>query len=101
MELWVRSQDRETLIRIKNVSIDNENFVLGNLVSDDNKSVCDYWILGKYKTKRRALEVLDEIHQRLINIQCIELIGANNITQQMKRKMKRNGVDCVYEMPEE
>ncbi len=97
MKLWIRSQDRETLIRIKNVSIDNENFVLGNLVSDDNKSVCDYWILGKYKSKRRALEVLDEIHQRLVNLQCIELIGATNITQQMKR----NGVDCVYEMPEQ
>lgn len=66
MDLWIRSQDKETLIKCENVSIDNENYVLGNLVSDDNKSICDYWRLGHYKTKERALEVLDEIQKYIL-----------------------------------
>ena len=58
----MRSQDKESLLKIENISIDNENWVLGNLISDDNKCICDYWKLGHYKTKERALEVLDEIN---------------------------------------
>lgn len=65
MELWIRSQDRENLIKIENIIIDKENYVLGNLVSDDNKGICDYWRLGIYKSKERALEVLDEIQNIL------------------------------------
>ena len=65
MELWIRSQDKLNLIKIENVSIDDGNSILGNLISDDNKSICDYWRLGTYKTKERASEVLDEI-QRIL-----------------------------------
>ena len=70
MELWIRSQDKETLIKIENISIDSENYIIGNLISDDNKSICDYWRLGHYKTKERALEVLDEI-QKLLQPQMV------------------------------
>ena len=52
MDLWIRSQDRETLTKTE------------ILVIEDNMIV-DYYqkriILGEYKTKERALEVLDEI----------------------------------------
>ena len=65
MELWIRSQDKEVLLKIENISTDNENWVLGNLISDDNKCICDYWKLGHYATKERALEVLDEIQNIL------------------------------------
>ena len=65
MELWIRSQDKESLLKIENISINNENWVLGNLISDDNKCICDYWKLGHYETKERALEVLDEIQSKL------------------------------------
>lgn len=96
MKLWIRSQDREILIKIDNVGISNENLVLGNLVSDDNKSVCDYWILGQYKTKRRALEIIDEIQE------FIEKQGTNEIN--IDDNGLPNGVrhyGNVYQMPEE
>lgn len=92
MELWIRSQDRRILQKVDNIYL-NANY--------DNKRICsfidgDEMELATYKTKERALEVLDAIHQRLVNIQCLELTGADYISNQMKR----NGIDCVYLMPE-
>ena len=58
MELWIRSQDKEWLTKVEDLTL-------------DNFETC-YWIctknhcLGKYKTKERALEVLDEIQNILL-----------------------------------
>lgn len=96
MDLWIRSQDRECLIKIENISIDNENWVLGNLVSDDNKAICDYWKLGHYKTKERALEVLDEIQMHIKKQDTDELlVNSDGIITGQKHYGR------VYEMPEE
>lgn len=60
MELWVRSQDKEKLVRPTNLKIDYENQLYVIL------SKCNYrYRLGYYKTKERALEVLDEIQNIL------------------------------------
>ena len=91
MELWIRSQDKTTLIRSYEIYI--SEYGKGSYVIRAKKTS---HILGAYKTMGRALEVLDEIHQRLINIQCLELTGTDYISNQMKR----NGLDCVYQMPE-
>ena len=91
MELWIRSQDKTTLIRSYEIYI--SEYGKGSYVIRAKKTS---HILGAYKIMERALEVLDEIHQRLINIQCLELTGADYISNQMKR----NGLDCVYQMPE-
>ena len=91
MDLWIRSQDKEKLLKANDIAIEM-NMIYGYF--DKNT---EYEHLGSYATKERALEVLDEIHQRLINLQCIEITGADFITQQMKK----NGIDCVYEMPKE
>ena len=105
MELWVRSQDKETLIKIENISRDSENYIIGNLISDDNKSICDYWRLGHYKTKERALEVLDEI-QNILSIK-----NSFNLSEEIINKCFKNNTEeeiqkivktlAVYEMPEE
>ena len=89
MELWIRTQDKTTLIRSYEIYIAeySDSYVI--------RAKRTSHILGVYKKFERALEVLDEIHQRLINLQCIEITGADFISQQMKR----NGIDCVYEMP--
>ena len=105
MELWIRSQDRETLIKTENISIDNENYIIGNLISDDNKSICDYWRLGHYKTKERALEVLDEI-QDIVRLKQAWQLDENSF----QVCIKKGGYDeeqvvalmnmmYVYEMP--
>lgn len=59
MNLWVRSQDKRILIKVDNVFL-NANY--------DNKRISTYdgdsdTTLGEYKTKERAIEVLDEIEK--------------------------------------
>ena len=56
MELWIRSQDREILVKVSQIYIDDYN---GTEIRSKD------FILGQYKTKERALEVLDEI-QRIL-----------------------------------
>lgn len=69
MNLWIRSQDREKLLKVdglqyqnckleENVSVET-NAILGFYGSFEND------ILGEYKTKERALEILDEIQNIL------------------------------------
>lgn len=61
MNLWIRSQDKTKLVKVDNISYLD--------VSDDyEKEVHSLWndckgVLGIYKTKERALEVLSEIQE--------------------------------------
>ena len=69
MELWIRSQDKEKLLKISGIQyqncklVENEtveaNILIGFYSSYENE------ILGEYNTKERALEVLDEIQNIL------------------------------------
>lgn len=92
MELWIRSQDKECLVKVDNIEIQHhytykevvENYMPPNAtryedmrtrkVSKKDKYIksvimCnDEIFLGKYKTKERALEVLDEIQSILEQI---------------------------------
>ena len=58
MELWIRSQDREHLMKTTDVdiSVDDKTIILIN-----------NYEMAKYKTKERALEVLDEIQNKMLN----------------------------------
>ena len=59
MELWIRSQDKENLIPIKNPICVYDNKII-------YKESASYVItIGEYETKERALEVLDEIQNIL------------------------------------
>lgn len=56
MELWIRSQDRESLIKADNLGL------FGNrIVFIPNRPTGGRMTIGRYKTEERALEVLDEI----------------------------------------
>ena len=61
MELWIRSQDENSLIKANNIYSDvlpeDGYYKIFNMPDED--------ILGKYITKERALEVLDEIQDIL------------------------------------
>ena len=63
MELWIRSQDREDLIKAYNFRILYESDIAINV--EIRGSCLEYLIVGKYKTKERAIEVLDDIQNRL------------------------------------
>lgn len=78
MELWIRSQDKEVLTRVVDIWKDADKNEIWSKSSFAIKNC-----LGIYKTKERALEVLDEIQDLLQNA----YIGNSN--------------RIVYEMPKE
>ena len=63
MELWIRSQDKEVLMKVGNIKYVeyNGNHIL-NAFNTDQMGDFD---IGIYKTKTRALEVLNEIQYEL------------------------------------
>ena len=79
MELWIRSQDKEDLIKVDNLGLaylGKYNFVdkIGDIHREEYH-ICQFeenchTTLGYYKTKERAIEVLDEIQNKinLINL---------------------------------
>jgi hypothetical protein len=84
--IWIRSQDKKRLVFATNVYIDDYgNFTL---VKADSR------IIGEYPTKKRALQVLDEIHARIAS----GTIEAHEGETGTWRKVEKYGV--VYIMPE-
>lgn len=74
MELWIRSQDKEDLIEVDNIGLaylGKYGFVdkIGDIHREEYH-ICQFeenchTTLGYYKTKERALEVLEEIQNIL------------------------------------
>lgn len=106
MELWIRTQDRMNLVKINQVSLNYQNNkqIIANYIPEiyENSS-CYYELLGTYKTKERALEVLDEIQERIMLINTINiakdtdsLIACKNVLTEEKIK----GLNYPYQMPE-
>ena len=102
MELWIRSQDKETLIKIEHLDIYNswDNWIIEECGVD----------LGHYKTKERALEVLDEIQdilkpKMIVNtykVEQAELCDGTQFIQPMLDDIQiQNATSYVYQMPEE
>ena len=90
MELWIRSQDKEMLSLVKTLFIED--------INDDNKlfGITDgYVYYGEYNSKERALEVLDEIQEHIINQGKTAIITEDGINN----KIVYYG--NVYEMPKE
>lgn len=66
MDLWIRSQDEEFLMKIDNINLgldldSNEPCRLFTFVGGAVTS----FTLGIYKSRERALEVLDEIQEHI------------------------------------
>lgn len=95
MNLWVRSQDKENLIPIKNPICVYDNKII-------YKESASYVItIEEYKTKERALEVLDEIQRTIAKNQSLISL-MHNFTD---LKGNEEGVaqifkDMIYQMPE-
>lgn len=59
MDLWIRSQDRKTISKANKIYMEHNEERMYNInIYDDCSNT-----LGTYKTKERALEVLDEINE--------------------------------------
>ena len=61
MDLWIRSQDKEVLQKITSLFVNDDGYIFSYDYINSNEV-----FLGTYKTKERALEVLDEIHNILM-----------------------------------
>ena len=108
MELWVRSQNKRYLQKIKSLCLDdNDNeervIIYGNISDEDFE-------LGSYATIERALEVLDEIQNILKPIIYYEPITRERIDYtkpyvQMEQIGSKSIIEelstYVYEMPKE
>ena len=86
MDLWIRSQDRTTLITSYEIYIAEQC----NMYVIRAKKTSH--VLGVYSTFERALEILDEISD--------ELISANYMPLEENEKITC-GSARVYEMPKE
>ena len=62
--LWIRSQNQTELIKLRELHIAQHDNC--HMITDYPKGYGGT-NLGKYKTKKRALEVLDEIAMYLVN----------------------------------
>lgn len=90
MELWVRSQDKELLMKTPELRYKQKGNVHSLLAYDTSGG---YRILGVYKSKERAIEILDEI-QDIFSLK-IENISYNEADLFLKAKM----LNSCYQMP--
>ena len=74
MELWVRSQDKEVLTKVVDIWKDADKNEIWSQSSFATKNC-----LGIYKTKERAIEVLNEIEERIMLINTINLVKDKRI----------------------
>lgn len=106
MDLWIRSQDGKLLKKAETLWI---------LEYEERAEICHEWTtFGIYKTKERALQILDEIQNILqpIVIYHEPKLDYNNLidamskdvclhtTQQVEMELKQVG-QIVYQMPKE
>lgn len=114
MELWIRSQDGERLTRCYDLRVYYAK-------QDDVWVIEDCDDLGSYKTRERALEVLDEIQEKFKNKYLAKvnpIVNQKDFDKLIKAYEEFNGIDLiastelvdikpinkevlVYEMPKE
>ena len=105
MDLWIRSQDKTKLIKISFIEYGEYNDI--HFINGFSTNGVDNYDLGIYKSKERALEVLDEI-QKILKPQLI-IKDSGKIISSFEDTVIREGATYelkelstyVYEMPKE
>lgn len=92
--MWIRSQDKLRLFI--NPKLNIQNFYYDEFSIVDISDNSDY-ILGIYKSKERAIEVLDEIQKAILGY--IPVIDRDRYTG--IATISTTTKQIVYEMPEE
>lgn len=72
MELWVRSQDKELLMKTPELRYKQKGNDYSLLAYDTSSG---YRILGVYKSKERAIQILDEIQNFMRDFACVKKIN--------------------------
>lgn len=96
--MWIRSQDKRILQKVDNIFLD-ANYGNKRISTYDGNNT----ELGTYKTKERALEVLDMIENTLIARRMIDIYGNNSALfngisgENIKKTFNTT---AVFDMPE-
>ncbi len=99
MDLYIRSQDKTDLSKNNRLKIREHTFENGEkeyFIFLNNNSMSD--VVGIYKTKERALEVLDEIQDKIVINYGYELATNSGIRPD---NIKSKSYTAVYEMPQD
>lgn len=91
--MWIRSQEGMSLRQYDGIFINyqRQTEICGDSKSLEIDSDESYFVLGRYESKERALEVLDEIQNKIVYIELVKIGEANPINKDY----------FIYEMPEE
>lgn len=93
MEIWIRSQNRELLVRCNDIRIYTQQYshnIIANYTTDING---DVWVcLGGYSSKEKAMMVLDSIHAKTIN---------NEYCRSTGNTLNGKFISGVFNMPQE
>ena len=95
MELWIRSQDSEMLYRANEIFLEYK--VCEELGIKEYFINVNHEIFGTYKSKERALEVLDEIQNFINRKDELSYVQTTEIIEIQSTKEIEN----VFQMPQE
>ena len=93
----MRSQDKMNLVKIRQISLNyrNNKQIIANYMPDSFENSGEYYeLLGTYKTKERAIEILDEIQDELISSDFMPI-------EKNEEVVLTCGSARIYEMPED
>lgn len=92
----MRSQDRMNLVKVRQISLDYQNNkqIIANYMPELYENSGEYYeILGTYKTKERAIEILDEIQEAKL--------GNFHYRCPSNVKISSKEDTIIYQMPED
>lgn len=92
MELWIRSQNKHSLSKVYDLQLDSFNAKKDKVLIINSRTNTDCIYLAEYDTVERALEVLDEIQNKIA-----KLNYQNHFLNKDFNLIESN----IYEMPEE
>lgn len=97
--MWIRSQDKEKLIKANNMLFIREIVNAGYAIAYDLYNNDEFINLGIYKSKEKAIEVLDDISKQLSMNKAIEI--CSNLGDMTQANRENYIYSLVYQMPEE
>lgn len=96
----MRSQDKTRLAKINNLKYAEYQDI--HIINGYYTDEIDNFDLGIYSSKERALEVLDEIHERIAILTTVKLIGIDDKNLKVFNEcLEGKRCSVVYEMPKE
>lgn len=104
MDLWVRSQNKTELVPINDMMVLRSGYLFekGNFTYRNYEIIYKNCVLGTYKSKERALEVLDEIQNKIAYNECLKTMVPKVTTiKGYEEEYGKLFANTIYEMPKE